>query len=141
MLDVLTDKSSNHDELENSCLTNSKMSDIECLFNMTENDYRILITSMFEADKFIRWDYGCSWIQLPNPYSNFLTKKKSSTSSSSTNIEKSSSSNIKKNEIETCQKIFWVQNFRKTNDNATKISVNKKKQLAQRFHEWFFWRI
>ena len=54
MLDVITDKRSNHDELENSCLTNSKISDIECLFNMTENDYRILITSIFETDKFIR---------------------------------------------------------------------------------------
>ena len=53
MFESITDKSSNHDELEKSCLTNSKISDIECLFNMKENDYCILITSMFETDKFI----------------------------------------------------------------------------------------
>ena len=53
MLEAITDKSSNHNELEKPCLTDSKISDIECLFNMKENDYRILITSMFGNDKFI----------------------------------------------------------------------------------------
>ena len=53
MLEAITDKSSNHNELEKSCLTDSKISDIECLFNMKENDYRILITSMLGNDKYI----------------------------------------------------------------------------------------
>ena len=53
VLESITDKSSNHDELEKSCLTDSKISDIECLFKMNENDYRSLITLLFETDKFI----------------------------------------------------------------------------------------
>ena len=53
VLGSITDKISNHDELEKSCLTDSKISDIERLFNMKENDYRILITSMFGNEKFI----------------------------------------------------------------------------------------
>ena len=53
VLDSITDKISNHDELEKSCLIDSKISDIECLFNMKENNYRILITSMFGNDIFI----------------------------------------------------------------------------------------
>ena len=51
MLEVITDKSSNHNELEKPCLTDSKISDIECLFKMKENYYRGLITSLFETDK------------------------------------------------------------------------------------------
>ena len=53
VLNAITDKSSTHDELEKFSLSDSKISDIECLFNMKENDYCILITSMFETDKFI----------------------------------------------------------------------------------------
>ena len=53
VFESINDNSSNHDQLKKSCLTDSKISDIECLFNMKENDYRILITSMFGNDKFI----------------------------------------------------------------------------------------
>ena len=53
VLESITDKSSNHDELEKSCLTDSKIPDIKCLFNMKENDYRILITFMLGNDIFI----------------------------------------------------------------------------------------
>ena len=52
VLNAITDKSSTH-ELEKFSLTDYKISDIECLFNMKDNDYCILITSMFETDKFI----------------------------------------------------------------------------------------
>ena len=53
VLESITDKSPNHDELEKSCLIDSRILDIECLFNMKENDYRMLITSMFGNDIFI----------------------------------------------------------------------------------------
>ena len=53
VFELINDNSSNHDQLKKSCLTDSKISDIERLFNMKENDYRILITSMFGNDIFI----------------------------------------------------------------------------------------
>ena len=53
VFESINDNSSNHDQLKKSCLTDSKISDIERLFNMKENYYRILITSMFGNDKFI----------------------------------------------------------------------------------------
>ena len=53
VLDVIPDKGTNHDELEKSYFTGSKISDIEYLFKMKENDYRSLIISLFETDKFI----------------------------------------------------------------------------------------
>ena len=53
VLNVISVKSTNHNELEKLCLTDSKISDIECLFKMNKNDYRSLITLLFETDKFI----------------------------------------------------------------------------------------
>ena len=53
VLESITDNSSNNDKLEKSCLTDSKISDTKCLFNMKENDYRILITFMLGNDIFI----------------------------------------------------------------------------------------
>ena len=53
VLDVIPDKGTNYDELEKSCFTGSNISDIEYLFKMKENDYRSLIISLFETDKFI----------------------------------------------------------------------------------------
>ena len=86
VLESITDKSSNHDELEKSCLTDSKILDIECLFNMKENDSRILITSMFGNNIFI------NEITVPLEYHYPLftqdvlpTMKQISTSSSSSN--------------------------------------------------------
>ena len=54
VLESVNDKKSpNHYQLEQSYLTDFKISDIERLFKMKKNDYRILITSMFENDTFI----------------------------------------------------------------------------------------
>ena len=53
VLESITDKSLNNYKLEKSCLTDSKISDIKCLFNMKENDYRILIIFMLGNDIFI----------------------------------------------------------------------------------------
>ena len=45
VMESINDKNSpNHNELEKSCLTDIKISDIQCLFDMKENDYRLLIT-------------------------------------------------------------------------------------------------
>ena len=43
----------NHFEIEKSCLTDTKVSDIQGVFVIKENDYRSLITSLFENDSFI----------------------------------------------------------------------------------------
>ena len=53
VLDVTTLTSTNHNELEKLCLTDSKISQIEYSFKMKENDYRSLITLLFGTDKFI----------------------------------------------------------------------------------------
>ena len=95
MFESITDKSSNHDELEKSCLTNSKISDIEFLSNIKENDYRILITSMFGNDISINEFAVALEYNYPLLTQDVLpTKKQNSTSSSSSNNEQSSSSNI-----------------------------------------------
>ena len=97
VLESITDKSPNHDELEKSCLIDSRILDIECLFNMKENDYRMLITSMFGNDIFINVITGTLEYHYPLLTQDVLpTKKQISTSSSSSNNGQSSSSNIKK---------------------------------------------
>ena len=53
VFDVIPVNSTDHDELEKLCLTDSKISDIECSFKMRENDYRSFIALLFETDKFI----------------------------------------------------------------------------------------
>ena len=95
ILESITNKSLNHDELEKSCLTDSKISDIECLFNMKENDYRILITSMFGNDIFINEITVALEYHYPLLTQDVLpTKKQISNSSSSSNNKQSSSSNV-----------------------------------------------
>ena len=41
----------NHFDLEKSCLTDTKISDVQRSFAIFENEYRSLITSLFENDK------------------------------------------------------------------------------------------
>ena len=54
VLEPINDNNSpNHFELGKSCLTDIKISDIQRLFVIKENDYRLLITSLFEPDSFI----------------------------------------------------------------------------------------
>ena len=53
VLDAIPFQSTNHDELDKLCLTDSKISDIECSFKMKENDYRSLVILLFETNKFI----------------------------------------------------------------------------------------
>ena len=43
----------NHFELEKSCLTDTKISDVQRVFVIKENKYRPLITSLFDNDSFI----------------------------------------------------------------------------------------
>ena len=43
----------NHFELEQSCLTNTKISDFQRSFAIFENEYRSLITSLFGNESFI----------------------------------------------------------------------------------------
>ena len=51
VMESINDKNSpNHFELEKSCLTDIKLSDMQRLFDIKENDCRLLITSMFEND-------------------------------------------------------------------------------------------
>ena len=71
---------------------------------MKDNDYRILITSMFGNDKFINEISVAQEYYHPLTTQDGLpTKKQIFTSSSSSNNEQSSSCNIKK-KIENCQK-------------------------------------
>ena len=54
VLESINDNNSpNPFELEKSFLTDIKISDIQRLFVMKENDYRPLITSLFEKNSFI----------------------------------------------------------------------------------------
>ena len=54
VMESINDKNSpNHNELEKSCLTDIKILDIQCLFDMKENDCRLFITSVFENDSFV----------------------------------------------------------------------------------------
>ena len=46
-------KSINDNNTPNTCLTDTKISDIQRLFVIKENDYRPLITSLFEKNSFI----------------------------------------------------------------------------------------
>ena len=67
-----------HFELEKSCLTDTKTSDVLGLFVIKENEYRLLITSLFENDSFIN-DITASQ-EFYNPISTqdfFLQKNKS----------------------------------------------------------------
>ena len=53
VLGIITVKITNHNELENLCLTDSKILEIEYSFKMKENDYHSLIALLFGTDKFI----------------------------------------------------------------------------------------
>ena len=95
VLESITDKSSNHDELEKLCLIDSKILDIEFLFNMKENDSRILITSMFGNDTFINEITVALEYYYPLTIQHVLpTKTHIFISSSLSNNEQFSSSNI-----------------------------------------------
>ena len=91
----------NHFELEKSCLTDTKISDVQRLFVIKENEYCPLITSMFENDSFIN-DITAAQ-EFYNPISTqdtFPSKKEIiHSSSSSTKIIPSSSSSTKKSKL------------------------------------------
>ena len=53
VLNIIPVKSTTPNELEKLCILNSTILEIECLFHMKKNDYRSLITLLFESDKFI----------------------------------------------------------------------------------------
>ena len=121
----------NHFDLEQSCLTDTKISDVQRLFVVRENKYRPLITSLFENESFI--NDITAFQEYYNPISTqdiFLKKKQiipssSSTkiipsSSSSTKIIPSSSSSTKKSKLKNYQKCCVI-------DRVQKIVVKTKK--------------
>ena len=89
VLESINDKNSpNHYQLEKSCLTDFKISDIERLFEMKENDYRLLIPSMFENDTFVNEISATQEYYHPiNTQDMLPTKKKIFPFSSSSNNE------------------------------------------------------
>ena len=98
VLESINDKNSpNYYQLEKSCLTDFKISDIERFFEMKENNYRLLITSMFENNTFVNDISAAQEYYHPINTQDILpTKKQIFPFSSSSNNEQSSSSNIKK---------------------------------------------
>ena len=77
VLEPINDKNPpNHYQLEKSCLTDFKISDIERLFEMKENDYRLLITSMFENDTFVNEISGAQEYYHPINTQDILPTKK-----------------------------------------------------------------
>ena len=52
--DMIAIKSTNPNELEKLCLLESKISEIDTLFQVTEKAYRKLIDSLFVNDKFLK---------------------------------------------------------------------------------------
>ena len=102
VLESTNDKNSpNHYELEKSCLPDIKISDIERLFDMKENDYRVLIVSMFENDTFVNEISVAQEYYHPINTQDILpTKKIFPLSSSSSNKQSSSSNILKKKQIE-----------------------------------------
>ena len=128
MLESINDKSSpNHYQLQKSCLTDSKISDIERLFNMKENIYRILITYMFGNDTFINEISVAQEFYYPITTKNVLpTKKQIFPSSSSSNNQQSSSSNIKKSKLKIVSKVPGYKSLEKRMSTKQKSAFIKK---------------
>ena len=79
VLESINDKNSpNHYQLEKSCLTDINVSDIQRLFDMKENDYRLLITFMFENDTFVNDISAAQEYYHPINTQDILPSKKSS---------------------------------------------------------------
>ena len=125
---------SNYVDLEKSCFTDIKISDIQRSFAIFETDYRSLITSLFENETFIneitesQEYYNPISTQDISPSKKQIIPSTSSTkitSSSSTKIIHSSSSSSKK-KIENCKKCNAVDG--NAIDQVPKY-VGKKKQI------------
>ena len=101
MMESINDKNSpNRYELEKSCLTDIKISDIQRLFDIKENDYRLLITFMFENDSFVNEISAAQEYYHPSHTQDILpSKRQIFPFSSSSNNKQSSSSNIKKGKL------------------------------------------
>ena len=85
----------NHFELEQSCLTDTKISDIQRSLCIFENEYRSLITSLYENESFINEIIDSQ--EYYNPISTqdiFFLQKKIIRSTSSTKITSTSSTKI-----------------------------------------------
>ena len=95
----------NHFDLEKSCLTDTKISDVQRSFAIFENEYRSLITSLFGNESFINEITASQEYYNPISTQDIFPSKKQiipsstkiiSSSSSSTKIIPSSSSSSKK---------------------------------------------
>ena len=140
VLESINDKSSpNHYQLEKSCLTDSKISDIEHLFNMKENMYRILITFMFGNDTFINDISVAQEYYHPITTQKFLpTKKQIFPSSSSSNNEQSSSSNIKKIKLKIFSKVHGYKSLEKQMSTKKNQRSLKKRNWHRGYTKYFF---
>ena len=86
----------NHFDLEQSCLTDTKISDVQRSFVIFGNEYRSLITSLFENDLFINEITASQEYYNPiNTQDMFPSKKQIIPFTSSTKIISSSSSSTK----------------------------------------------
>ena len=95
-------KSYNQNELENLCLLQSKISEINTLFQVTERAYRKLIDSLFVNDKFLKEIDECLAYNYPITTQDCvlsLTCEEESSSSPETNKCTASTSNFKDKKV------------------------------------------
>ena len=137
-----------HFELEKSYLNDTKISDVLGLFVIKENEYRLLITSLFENDLFIN-DITASQ-EFYNPIStqdiipsqkqiipsSSSTTKIIPSSSSSTKIIPSSSSSSKLNVI---RNVVSSTVYKKLSSKQKNLSLKKSNWLSD-FTNGFFER-
>ena len=107
----------NHFKLEQSCLTDTKISDIQRSFVIYENEYRSLITSLFGNESFINEITASQEYYHPISTQDIFPSKKQiipstsstkiiSSSSSSTKIIPSSSSSTKKSKLKIVRNVM-----------------------------------
>ena len=97
-MDLIAIKSTSPHELERLCLLESKISEIESLFQVTKKIYRKLIDSLFVNDKFLKEIEECLAYNYPITTQDCmlsLTCEEKSSSSPETNKCTTSTSNLK----------------------------------------------
>jgi len=98
VMDLIAIKSTSPNELERLCLLESKISEIESLFQVTKKTYCKLIDTLFVNDKFLKEIDECLAYNYPLTTQDCLlslTCEEESSSSSETNKCTASTSNLK----------------------------------------------
>ena len=88
VMDLIAIKSASHDELERLCLLESKISEIESLYQVTKKTYCNLIDTLFVNDKFLKEIDDCLAYNYPLTTQDCLLSlicEEESSSSSETN--------------------------------------------------------